>query len=189
MQLKGMPLDLIPINPDKLNNLEKIPQGHFLFINERFLREQSLQIFGYPTKINPLKKDSFAINPQGLKNLGWSVDTLHPEYPVQLVMLKLQDTQKQNYGVYCDPISSFSRIEVKYNNSYLIQDSKESLSEIFDFGATKLLNLGNFADKEIQKLSDFLYRDFTTQKYTNKCNEIKLALPRVQPSYCWCGGS
>jgi len=189
MKVKGIPPSLTTINPDKINDLEKIPQGCFLFINERLFWEQSLQIFGHPTKIDSLKEDSFLVNPKGLKKLGWSVRYLHKEDSEQLIMLKLQDMRKQNYGVYCDPINAISEMTAKYDNSYLIQDSEDNLLEIFHFGAKKLLNSENFSEKEIQKLSDFLYSDFTTQKYTSKCNEIKLTLPHVQRSYCWCGFS
>ncbi|MBU4069502.1 MAG: hypothetical protein KJ646_00800 [Nanoarchaeota archaeon] len=181
---------LIPASREILRNLKKVPEKHLLFMIDD-VPNISLYVYGTPTRISEVKKDSFFINPKGDKRLGWYVrqasdksENLWDFFSEELVRLKLKDKKGLVYDVKCNSADAIVGMGKDYEEVYLLDASKNKyLKDAFSFGARKMLSHkylnGAFNKEEIQKLSNFFYKDFKTEKYTKQSKQIGLEADSV----------
>lgn len=173
----------------------RLSSGQAIFIIQGGVGfDGDLSIFGTPTRVivdsNSLYKDSFEICPRGNIKLRWYIrrsrergDNLWDSFSEELVMLRLTNLSGVEYEIKCSQARAILSMGAPYGSSYLFNiKRRKGKEEVFNFGAREMIRsgrCGEFSDAEIEKLSEFLYEDFRTQKYARKSARIGLETDSV----------
>lgn len=182
------PKDVVPLTKEIITNLES---NNLLKSKVIFKKGfDNLYVFKPPFEISSVEENSFWLCPtkdnhfkwyvrkeiekvggmRGIEEVGdsWSI------FSEMLVMLRLKDENENSYEIFNGtPIIG---IEIDYDRSYLCDLSDEKkLKGNFRFGAECLLeqrSFGRFFEGEIEKLANFLIKDFITSEYKTKSDIV-----------------
>ncbi|MGV8152183.1 MAG: hypothetical protein ACP5OG_03810 [Candidatus Nanoarchaeia archaeon] len=187
-----LPKLLTLINEDNFKTFKTSRAGGAVFIFGKDSSSSHLEVFRTPLKLDYACELGMG---KGMaiykfankgKNIGWSIkkyqkrnNDLWGSFSEESIMEKINDKENIIYEIKCMQVSCIDFFSKNFGkeNVYFLEkgEQEDEIKEVFDFSAKKLtfgLDSRGFDKKQMDKLSYFLYEDFSTMKYSKKSRKI-----------------
>jgi hypothetical protein len=183
-----LPNALLHITPENYGRLRRKNQVSAVIVFGQDKWQPSIDIFKKPFRFvyDSLEK-TFGLFPcSGLKrvrmdNVGWYIrresekgQGLSGMFSAELVRERVLDTRGRSYEINCSQTFAISARyfgvrEASPKPYFLVESKRKELMSAMDYLARRTLGVlegANFSEKDMQKVSDFFYEDFTTLKHS-----------------------
>ncbi len=195
-----IPNCLIPVSKNNYKRLKSGTSGNALFIFKLNVFDTQLSVYKTPFQFvdeeHSLGVERFV---NRINNVGWYIreynerkskdlehvgpssgiyfdSSLWDDFSEKLIRDKLKDKQGQIYRVNClQTFATTATYGLNPKDSYFFSGNDCDLKKAFNFSALKLL--GNFekcefAKNQIERLNNFMYKDFTSLEHSNESRRI-----------------